>query len=64
VKGGILGRINKTINGTIDLTAGESKTMGSGMLLGLGPLTISAKVVDEEQTKTGTQFIIFSMVKK
>jgi len=32
------------------------------MLFGLGRITITAKVADEEQTATGTQIIIFSMV--
>ena len=64
VEGGILGKINKTINGTIDIPTGETKTVGTGMFFGLGPITITAKVADEEQTATGTQLIIFSMVKK
>ncbi|MCX6672102.1 MAG: FG-GAP repeat protein, partial [Euryarchaeota archaeon] len=64
VEGGILGRINKTVNGTIDIPVGESKTVGTGMLFGFGAISITAKVADEEQTATGTQIIIFSMVKK
>jgi len=63
VEGGILGLINKTINGTIDVAAGESKTVGTGLFFGLGPIAITAKVADEEKTATGIQFIIFSMVK-
>jgi len=53
-----------TINDTVDIPAGQSRTVGTGMFFGLGPITISAKVADEEKTATGTQFIIFSMVKK
>ena len=64
VQGGILGLINKTVNGTIDIPAGGSKTVGTGMLFGFGAITITAKVADEERTATGTQIIIFSMVKK
>jgi subtilisin family serine protease len=64
VQGGILGRINKTVNGTIDIPAGESKTVGTGMLFGLGALSITAKVAYEEKTTKGTQLIIFSMVQK
>jgi hypothetical protein len=63
VKGGILGRIDKTVNGTIDIPVGGSKTVETGMLFGLGPITITAKVADVEQTATGKQFIIFSLVK-
>jgi len=63
VEGGILGKINKTINGTVDIPVGESKTVGTGILFGLGPITITVKVADEEKTAEGTQFIIFSKVK-
>ena len=64
VQGGILGLINKTVNGTIDIPAGGTKTVGTGMLFGFGTLSITAKVADEEKTATGTQIIIFSIVKK
>jgi hypothetical protein len=64
VEGGILGKINKTANGTVDIPAGKSVTVKTGMLLGFGAISITAKVADEEQTATGTQLIIFSMVKK
>jgi len=64
VEGGILGFIQKTTEGIIDIIpAGESTTMGTGILLGLGPITITARVAAEEKTATGTQFIIFSMLK-
>jgi len=64
VEGGILGKINKTVNGTVNIPAGESVTVKTGMLFGFGAISITAKVADEEQTATGTQLIIFSMVKK
>jgi hypothetical protein len=64
VKGGMLGLINKTVNGTIDIPTGGTKTVGTGMLFGFGALSITARVADEEQTAKGTQIIIFSMVKK
>jgi subtilisin family serine protease len=63
VEGGILKMINKTVNGTIDIPAGKSVTVKTGMLLGFGAISIIAKVADEEQTATGTQIIIFSIVK-
>ncbi len=62
VEGGMLGMINKTVNGTIDISAGDTVTVKTGMLLGFGSISIVAKVADEEQTATGTQIIIFSMV--
>jgi hypothetical protein len=64
VEGGILGLINKTVNGTIDIPVGKSVTVKTGTLLGFGAISITAKVADEEQTATGTQIIIFSMVPK
>jgi agmatine/peptidylarginine deiminase len=63
IAGGILGKINKTVNGTVDIPAGKSVTVKTGMLLGFGAISITAKVADEEQTATGIQIIIFSMVK-
>lgn len=64
VQGGLLGRIDTTVNGTIDIPAKGSKTMKTGMLFGFGPITISAKIADVSQTATGTQILFFSMVKK
>ncbi len=64
VEGGMLKMINKTVNGTIDIPAGDSVTVTTGLLLGFGAISIMVKVVDEEETETGFQFIIFSMVRK
>jgi len=63
VEGGILGLLNKTVNGTIDIPMGEARTVSTGLLFGLGPIAITAKVADEEKTAEGMQFIIFSIVK-
>jgi hypothetical protein len=62
VEGGILGLIKKTAEGTIDVPAGESTTVRTGLLLGLGPIAITVRVGPDEKTATGTQFIVFSMV--
>jgi len=59
VQGGILGMINKTVNGTIDIPAGGSKTVGTGMFFGFGAISITAKVADEEKTATGTILLFF-----
>ncbi len=64
VEGGMLGLINKTWNGTIDIPAGESVTVKTGMLFGFGTISIIARVAGEEQTATGTQIIILSLVPK
>ena len=63
VGGGILGRINTTVNGTIDIPAGISKNVETKMLLGLGPITITVKVANEKKTTRGIQIFIFSIVK-
>jgi subtilisin family serine protease len=63
VEGGILGMINKTKNGTIDISAGESITVSTGMLLGLGGISICARVSGIEKMGNGTQMFIFSIVK-
>ncbi len=64
IEGGILQRINKTVNGTIDIPVGESGTVRTGLFFGFGPIAITVKAADEEKIAEGTQFIIFSMVKK
>jgi len=62
VEGGILGMINKTAFGTIDVSAEDSVTVGTGLLFGLGSIDIKATVAGEEKTATGTQIIIFTLV--
>ena len=61
-EGGILGMINKTAFGTIDVPAEDSVTMGTGLLFGLGGIDIKATVAGEEKTATGTQIIILTLV--
>jgi hypothetical protein len=52
------------MNGTIDIPAGQSRSFSTGIFFGLGPITITAKAAEEEQTSTGMQLVIFSIVKK
>jgi outer membrane protein assembly factor BamB len=60
VEGGILGRINITVNGTIDnIPAGGTISVGKLMLFGFGPITITVKVADEEKTVSGFLFLFF-----
>jgi subtilisin family serine protease len=63
VKGGILGLINTSANETFNLNAGATKTISTGMLLGLGSFTVNAWVSGVEKTAKGTQLFIFSLVK-
>jgi len=62
VTGGILGLINKTVNGTIDIDAGATESITSGLLFGLGGIEITVKVGVKEETAQGIQFLIFSIV--
>jgi subtilisin family serine protease len=64
VDGGLYWMINKTKNGIIDISKGKSTTVSTGMLLGLGSISITTWVAGVEKIATGTQLIIFSMVKK
>ena len=63
VEGGILRLINKTMNGTVNITAGETIPVATIKLFGFGRITITAKVAEEEQIMTGTQILVFSIVK-
>ena len=63
VTGGILGMINVTKTGTIDLLAGETQSISTGLFFGLGSITITVEVGVIEETAEGTQLIILSMVK-
>jgi subtilisin family serine protease len=63
VNGGILGLINMSVNGTLDFNAGETKTVSTGLFLGLGSFTVNAWVSGVEKSAKGTQLFIFSLVK-
>lgn len=63
VQGGILGHINKHLNGTIEIAAGDEVAAKTGILFGFGAITITAKLADLEQTAQGTQLIILTIVK-
>jgi hypothetical protein len=64
VRGGILGKINKTIDGTLDLLPGESKTVSTGPFFGFGGLQIIATADQSTKTAVGTQLFFFTIVKK
>ncbi|MBE3142194.1 MAG: hypothetical protein IMZ53_16600, partial [Thermoplasmata archaeon] len=56
--------INKTVNGTIDIIAGESKTISTGLLFGIGNIQITVMANEETKTVEGKQFFILTMIKK
>ena len=62
VSGGILHRINKTASGTIDIPTGESKTELIKSFFGFGAITVTATVNGKMTTKTGFQFLTFSLI--
>ncbi len=63
VGGGMKGLINKTTNGTIDIAAGKSGKVKSGLFLGLGKILIAATVGGGMLEKEGKHFLFFSIVK-
>jgi hypothetical protein len=63
VVGGLFGLINKQAYDTIDVLAGESKTVSTGLIFGLGKINIIVKTNFEEKTVEGTQIIIFTTIK-
>lgn len=48
IEGGLLGLINKTVNGTIDcIKPGEIVIVSSGIIFGFGPITITISVEND-----------------
>ena len=63
VEGDRFGLINKTVSGTVDIKAGESKTVSMELFFGLGGIVISARADIVGKAVKGTQLFIFSMMK-
>jgi len=62
VTGGIFGFINKTVTREVDIKAGESTKVNTGIILGLGGIHITVTTPHDEESATGTQIIIFTLV--
>lgn len=62
VWGGIFGMINKSVNEMIDISAGESKSVSTGIFLGLDVINIRVKVNNIHKTDEGLQIFIFTFV--
>ena len=60
VQGGIFKLINKTKSGIVNIPAGTSVTVKTGLILGLGRITITAEVADTVKTAQG--FVLFFAV--
>jgi hypothetical protein len=64
VEGGILHRINQTVQETIDVPIGQTKTIETGMILGFGSILVTVMVGEETKSIDGTQLLIFSLLHK
>jgi len=62
IEGGALKRINKTMDDTVDILVGKTQTVRTGLLIGFGSITITARVIHDEKIVEGKQFIIFTVV--
>jgi hypothetical protein len=62
VIGGIFGFINKTVTREVDVKSGESTKISTGILFGLGGISITVTTPHDDETATGTQIIIFTLV--
>jgi hypothetical protein len=63
VSGGIFHRINHTVDGTVDVAIGETKTVGMGMFFGLGSIHVIVTVGDATKVAEGTQVLVLSLLK-
>jgi FG-GAP repeat/PKD domain len=57
--GGLLRRINETVQGTSDIPAGGTLTLGKWMLFGFGPITITVRFNGTEVTVKGFLLLFF-----
>ncbi len=62
VEGGLFGFIALRTNGTVDIPRGESRTIDTKPLFGLGPITITITASNTAEAKKGIQLIIVSIV--
>jgi hypothetical protein len=63
VTGGMLNLINKTVLETVDIPHGESVTISTGIILGIGPIDILVTADSVEETAAGTQIVLFTLVR-
>jgi hypothetical protein len=64
VEGGILHRMNHTVNGTVDVPVGGTKMVGTSMFFGLGSIQVTVMVGDATKVAEGTQVLILSLLKR
>ena len=64
VEGGLLHRINQTVQGTVDVAIGASKTVGTETIVGIGGIQVTATLGDDTTTVAGIQLLILSLLKQ
>jgi len=63
INGGLLGMINKELSGTIpNLAVGTETVISSGILFGLGNIAITVTADTAQDSASGKQFLIFTIV--
>ena len=62
VEGGLLGFINKTSHGSVDITAGDKKIVSTGLFFGFGRIDVTATVDEEKKTAIGIQIFILTNI--
>jgi hypothetical protein len=62
VTGGLLGMINKEAEGTINVAADGQETISSGIILGIGAVTVTVEADLASETVEGTQLLIFTNI--
>jgi nitrous oxidase accessory protein len=59
MEGGLLGFIDTTVDGAIDIPIGATKIVFTGLFFGLGPFTVTARADDVEKTGTGMILLFY-----
>jgi hypothetical protein len=62
IEGGIFNLVDKSYNFTIDLRAGESKHLSTGMFFGLGKVYITATTDYKEKTVYALQLLLYTFI--
>ena len=63
VTGGILGMIDKTVTETKSIAVNEEVTISTGIFFGLGAIEIAATADTASDSATGTQLLVYTMIK-
>jgi hypothetical protein len=64
VEGGILHQINQTMQETVNVPVGGTRTVETGMILGIGSIQVTMMVGDITKSIDGIQLLILSLLNK